>query len=179
MPQSASQINDLVQQLGPTYTDKVRLKADVKRLLGITDGNWLISLFSGEPAKARPWVLTAELGFWVTGNRLKLAGYITPYERDKSIHVPINLWLPPEYPAGYPTLYILPAKHTRLIPGHQNVGPDGMFYHPYISTWSPSHTLEELLSAVVATLNERPALEDTTLQDLAAGVYSTILGIGN
>lgn len=65
MPTSSSQINDLIQQLPSSYADKVRLKNDVKRLLGISDGNWLTSLFGpGDVSKGpRAWVLPAAAPF--------------------------------------------------------------------------------------------------------------------
>jgi len=179
MPTTAAQVDELVHRLGAAVADPGRLKADVKRLLGLVDGNWFTALFTpGESAKSRAWVLTAELAFWGTGNRLRLVGHIVPHHRDKSFRVNIILWLPLEYPNGYPALFIVPAKHTRIVERHSNVGQDGMFYHPYISTWDPNHTLEELLAALIAVINERPILEDTTLQDLAAGVIGTFSSIG-
>eukprot|EP00669_Euglena_mutabilis_P009810 TRINITY_DN4632_c0_g1_i1.p1 TRINITY_DN4632_c0_g1~~TRINITY_DN4632_c0_g1_i1.p1 ORF type:complete len:372 (-),score=56.68 TRINITY_DN4632_c0_g1_i1:48-1163(-) len=178
MPTTAAQVDELVHRLGAAVADP-GLKADVKRLLGLVDGNWFTALFTpGESAKSRAWVLTAELAFWGTGNRLRLVGHIVPHHRDKSFRVNIILWLPLEYPNGYPALFIVPAKHTRIVERHSNVGQDGMFYHPYISTWDPNHTLEELLAALIAVINERPILEDTTLQDLAAGVIGTFSSIG-
>ena len=95
----------LIRQLPPSYTNKERLKVDVKRLLGIVPGTWLSTLFGAHAApEPRPWRLQAEISpCAMMGNclALKLAGEVQVAYRERAVKVPLALWLPPEYPNGF------------------------------------------------------------------------------
>ena len=106
---TSSSIDDLVRQLPPAYANNTRLKADVKRLLGIPEGT--LPQFGALPATpSRPWMLSADIAPFGGNLGLRLWGQVQLNsiligDALRTIHkekrVPIQMWLPPEYPGGY------------------------------------------------------------------------------
>ena len=61
-------------------------------------------------------------------------------------NIPIEFFVPVEYPTRCPKCYVRPSAGMAIREGHRNVDMNGMIYMPYLSEWRPrSHTLAEMI----------------------------------
>ena len=68
---------------------------------------------------------------------LLLRGTIPMQYKGITYHLPIDLYLPPNYPYVCPTVYVRPVSTMSIKPNHKHVGLDGMVYLPYLAQWKP------------------------------------------
>lgn len=61
-------------------------------------------------------------------------------------NIPIEVFVPVEYPTRCPKCFVRPSAGMGIREGHRNVDMNGMIYMPYLSEWRPrSHTLAEMI----------------------------------
>lgn len=51
-------------------------------------------------------------------------------------HIPLDVYLPPQYPVRPPSIYVRPVASMTIKTNHKHVGQDGMVYMPYLHDWS-------------------------------------------
>eukprot|EP01006_Ploeotia_vitrea_P009315 TRINITY_DN2188_c0_g1_i1.p1 TRINITY_DN2188_c0_g1~~TRINITY_DN2188_c0_g1_i1.p1 ORF type:complete len:325 (+),score=49.22 TRINITY_DN2188_c0_g1_i1:33-1007(+) len=139
----------------PAYRDRGRLQNDTEIAL----------------AERGKWTLTPSVVQWGDSPWFRLEGEILTTR----IRTPIHLWLPAEYPAGYPLLFVVPGKHSRLTLNHPHVGSDGRCYLEAISQWNPNtSSIKSLLESTYTLFLEKPAVDDTSFEDTAAVIQKNI-----
>lgn len=78
---------------------------------------------------------------------LLLHGTLPVTLRQTTYNVPINIWLPQEYPGRPPLFFIMPAAGMTLRPGNY-VDADKRCYHPYLAYWTEDVRKSVLIEAV-------------------------------
>lgn len=65
--------------------------------------------------------------------------------RNVTYNIPIDLYLPPQYPQCAPIVYVRPVSNMAIKENHRHVGRDGRVYMPYLHEWgAQTHELREL-----------------------------------
>lgn len=73
----------------------------------------------------------------------------------KEVQVPIEVWIPLQYPRDIPVVYVIPdlAKHLYIKPNN-HVDSSGKFYHPYLTEWYNNYSNNLNLIGLVDTVYE-------------------------
>lgn len=72
-------------------------------------------------------------------------------------HIPIEMFLPPLYPARPPIVFVRPTATMSIKASHKHVGQDGMVYMPYLFFWkSETHDLTELAALMSSMFGDEP-----------------------
>mmetsp|Transcript_21065 Transcript_21065/g.42135 ORF Transcript_21065/g.42135 Transcript_21065/m.42135 type:complete len:430 (-) Transcript_21065:111-1400(-) len=125
----------LSRNLSGVYRDPQRLIRDVETLQKTSLGRNLNP--TTEP-------LTSNDGS-VTPSVLVLNGTLPMVYRNVTYNIPIDLYLPPQYPQRAPIVYVRPVSSMAIKENHRHVGRDGMVYMPYLHEWvAQTHDLREL-----------------------------------
>ena len=122
---SASELNSII--FGPlcgVYRDPSSVIKDASTLLNSHLGHQL-------RPKAEPLMLNDGSSSLV----LMLQGTLPITYRGKSYNIPVDVYLPPQYPARPPIIYVRPVSSMTIKANHKNVGQDGMVYMPYLHGW--------------------------------------------
>mmetsp|Transcript_13266 Transcript_13266/g.13330 ORF Transcript_13266/g.13330 Transcript_13266/m.13330 type:complete len:462 (+) Transcript_13266:74-1459(+) len=103
--------------------------------------------------------LVAKTGTFVQNNgenyRLLLLGGTVPiHYRGHEYNIPVEIFLFPDYPSLSPMIYLRPTQDMAINPNNPNVHRDGLVDIPYLHSWSPSHSLQELLSYMASAFSE-------------------------
>ena len=69
---------------------------------------------------------------------------------------PIQIWFTYDYPQQPPTCVVVPIPSMRIQPGHLHVGPNGLVYHPYLSEWNESSSLEKMCEELSIVFGKIP-----------------------
>jgi len=65
--------------------------------------------------------------------------------RNVTYNIPIDLYLPPQYPQCAPIVFVRPVSNMAIKENHRHVGRDGRVYMPYLHEWgAQTHELREL-----------------------------------
>ncbi len=65
--------------------------------------------------------------------------------RNVTYNIPIDLYLPPQYPQCAPIVFVRPVSNMAIKENHRHVGRDGRVYMPYLHEWgAATHELREL-----------------------------------
>ena len=65
--------------------------------------------------------------------------------RNVTYNIPIDLYLPPQYPLCPPIVFVRPVSSMAIKENHRHVGMDGRVYMPYLHEWgAQTHELREL-----------------------------------
>merc|ERR1712157_192980 len=76
-------------------------------------------------------------------------GTIVMTYRNKQYNIPLDIYLPPQYPIRPPINFVRPVENMVIKDNHRHVGSDGMVYMPYLHTWNQSnHTLTDMVSSM-------------------------------
>lgn len=65
--------------------------------------------------------------------------------------IPVEFWIPKQYPASAPIAYVRPTEQMIIYPGN-HVDINGKCYHPYLSYWAENSSSN--LSQLVDTLSD-------------------------
>ena len=125
----------LSRNLSGVYRDPQRIHRDVDTLFQSPLGKHL-----------RPTTesLAANDGS-VTPSVLKLQGTLPMTYRNVTYNIPVDLYLPSQYPQLPPIVYVRPVSNMAIKANHRHVGMDGRVYMPYLHEWgAPTHDLREL-----------------------------------
>lgn len=127
--------NQLSRNLSGVYRDPQRILRDVDTLLNTSLGRNL-------RPKTEP--LTSNDGS-VTPSVLVLHGTLPMVYRNVTYNIPIDLYLPPQYPQCPPIVFVRPVSSMAIKENHRHVGMDGRVYMPYLHEWgAQTHELREL-----------------------------------
>jgi ESCRT-I complex subunit TSG101 len=106
-----------------------------------------------------------------------LAGTIPVVFNDVSYNIPVNIWIPENYPYNAPFCYVTPtpgnlsnhykhkftSKDMVIKPRHRHVDSSGMCYLPYLSSWNPnSANLVNLVSVMSKIFGQDPPVRSQT-----------------
>eukprot|EP00457_Paulinella_chromatophora_P005997 gb/GEZN01006015.1/.p1 GENE.gb/GEZN01006015.1/~~gb/GEZN01006015.1/.p1 ORF type:complete len:387 (+),score=80.06 gb/GEZN01006015.1/:86-1246(+) len=69
-------------------------------------------------------------------------------------HIPVNMWLPLNFPQMPPICYVTPTATMFIKPRHQHVDLQGMVYLPYLHAWNTASTLGELVTWMQSTFEK-------------------------
>jgi hypothetical protein len=69
---------------------------------------------------------------------------------------PLQIWFTYDYPVACPTCVVVPVPSMRIREGHLHVGPNGLVYHPYLSDWTHSSSLEVLCDKLSEVFGNMP-----------------------
>ncbi|KAJ4460832.1 putative tumor susceptibility protein [Paratrimastix pyriformis] len=94
-----------------------------------------------------------ETGF--RDHQLALTGTIPVPIGAQKYNIPMKLTLSAGYPVASPLVYVIPTA-SMYIPKHNNVEPDGKVTVPYLSKWSMSCTLLDLIEQLVQVFSQAP-----------------------
>ena len=88
--------------------------------------------------------------------KLVLRGTVPINYNGSSYNIPVDIWIPPEYPATPPEAYVMPTAGMAIKPRHQHVGSDGKCYFPYLHSWNHSCNLLNLVQTVQVCFGADP-----------------------
>ena len=97
---------------------------------------------------------------------VKVDGVIPIVFRGASYNIPINVWIPSEYPHKQPTCYVTPTSQMIIKRDHPNVNNNGLVHFPYLQDWS-SHrsTLVEVCTIMVSIFSQMPPVNAKAKHD--------------
>ncbi|KAL3776383.1 hypothetical protein ACHAW5_011049 [Stephanodiscus triporus] len=102
----------------------------------------------------RVWVLS---GISSSSLMLMLKGTLPMTYCGVIYHIPIEMFLPPLYPARPPIVFVRPTATMSIKASHKHVGQDGMVYMPYLLSWkSETHDLTELAALMSSMFGDEP-----------------------
>ena len=144
---SASELNSIVfGRLAGVYRDPSRIIRDAASLRSTDLGSRLHPL-------ADPLIMNDESELLV----LMLKGTLPMTYRGSEYNIPIDLYVPPQYPVRPPIIYVRPARNMTIKVNHVNVGQDGMVYMPYLHNWNAdTHDLTELAILLSSIFGDEP-----------------------
>lgn len=150
-------VNWVYSVLQPQYLHKEPAFNDICRFLAV---------YLSQGFKIRTAVFTSTLG--ASSLLVNLYGSLTC----KNIKVPLNIWVPLNYPLaneailltepnGVPLVFVVPGPDT-VVRLNNNVDLQGRFYHPYLSLWHldlvagadmKDYNLVNLMTCLITTMN--------------------------
>jgi len=142
-----SSITAALARLGAVYNDPPRVSRDGVRLLRSPLG-----------AHLRP---TTSPLVYSTGEStppvLVFSGTVAMSYRGTTYNIPVDIYLPPQYPHRPSVIFVRPTHGMMIKPNHQHVGPDGNVYMPYLHEWrAQSHSLVEMVVCVSSLFGAEP-----------------------
>ena len=142
-----SSITAALARLGAVYNDPPRVSRDGVRLLRSPLG-----------AHLRP---TTSPLVYSTGEStppvLVFSGTVAISYRGTTYNIPVDIYLPPQYPHRPPVIFVRPTHGMMIKPNHQHVGPDGNVYMPYLHEWrAQSHSLVEMAVCLSSLFGAEP-----------------------
>ncbi|EWC46609.1 hypothetical protein DRE_04096 [Drechslerella stenobrocha 248] len=75
---------------------------------------------------------------------LCLHGTLPVSFRGATYNIPLNIWVPHQYPAVPPTVLVVPGKNMGIRPTN-HVDTNGRSYHPYLAYWSQNPDKSSLI----------------------------------
>ena len=136
----------LINQLGGVYRDPARVMNDATSVLNSNQGQHL-----------RPDIADLLNNDGTTTRGLRLHGTIQMIYRGAAYHVPIDMYLPPNYAVRPPVVYVRPIASMMIKVGHKHVTADGMVYMPYLHSWKPrSHNLIDTVTSLSQLFGKDP-----------------------
>eukprot|EP01083_Nonionella_stella_P039678 107907_1 len=90
----------------------------------------------------------------------KLKGTIKIQFRSKKYNIPVEFWLPLNFPADCPICYVKPTPGMAINEKHMYVDSEGCIYHPYLTNWKSKSNgnLAELIVVLCAEFGKHPPL---------------------
>lgn len=102
-------------------------------------------------------------------NVIYLHGAIQVPYFNQSYNIPVNIYVPPNYPSAPPFCYIKPTESIyefispfflffflilldldmMIKPRHKLCDTEGVIYHPMISRWSTSYSIAQLITQLL------------------------------
>ncbi|GFH45373.1 hypothetical protein CTEN210_01847 [Chaetoceros tenuissimus] len=128
------EVSRSISKLPGVYRDPSRVIRDSSNLLKSTTGRHL-------KAEASSFVQNDG----TSTRSLVLNGTISMNYRGNTYHIPVDIYLPPNYPIQPPIAFVRPVSTMMIKEGHRHVAADGMVYMPYLHSWrSHSHNLVDM-----------------------------------
>ncbi|KAH8061423.1 hypothetical protein JL722_4041 [Aureococcus anophagefferens] len=89
---------------------------------------------------------------------LALVGTVAMTYRGHRYNLPVEIVLPPGYPAAPPRVFLRPTPDMSVRDRHRHVDAAGVVYLPLLSAWSPRRALGELVATVSDVFGADPPL---------------------
>lgn len=86
---------------------------------------------------------------------LCLYGMVPAYISNTAYRIPIEIWVPKQYPDRGPFGFVKPTESMMIHPGNY-VDTNGKCYHPYLSYWNPSQQLVEFVRILSDVFSKEP-----------------------
>ncbi|KAK9473244.1 UEV-domain-containing protein [Dipodascopsis tothii] len=88
---------------------------------------------------------------------LNLKGTLPVSFRSSSYNIPIDLWVPHEYPQAAPFAFVVPTQTMGLRPGN-HVDTNGRCYHPFLSYWheQPGASIAGVCTVLADVFSKEP-----------------------
>mmetsp|Transcript_18588 Transcript_18588/g.53372 ORF Transcript_18588/g.53372 Transcript_18588/m.53372 type:complete len:459 (+) Transcript_18588:465-1841(+) len=142
-----SSITAALARLGAVYNDPPRVSRDGVRLLRSPLGSHLrptTSPLVSSNGDATPPVLV-------------FSGTVAMSYKGTTYNIPVDIYLPPQYPHRPPVIFVRPTPGMMIKPNHQHVGSDGNVYMPYLTEWrAQSHSLMEMTVCLSSLFGAEP-----------------------
>ncbi|CDR45356.1 CYFA0S17e02366g1_1 [Cyberlindnera fabianii] len=106
--------------------------------------------------KPRTRVYTSEIG--ESRLLLNLHGSLPANIQGRTYKIPVDLWIPHEYPLAAPIAYVVPTEKMVLQPGN-HVDSSGRCYLPYLASWGQNEqqsTIITLCSSLSTVFSREP-----------------------
>eukprot|EP01083_Nonionella_stella_P103611 296022_1 len=89
----------------------------------------------------------------------KLKGTVPIQYRSNQYNIPVEFWLPLNFPSHCPICYVTPVPGMKIKQKHMHVDSQGLIYHPYLHSWkSPQSNLVELTGLLCSVFGKDPPL---------------------
>lgn len=89
---------------------------------------------------------------------LLLTGTFPIYYQSAQYNIPVDIYLPEQYPESGPIIYLRPTSTMVIKHGHQHVDSNGVVYLPYLHEWRASCCLSELLPIMSSVFSIDPPM---------------------
>ena len=151
-----SKMNHLMMtQLANVYSDPPKVSRDSSSLLASLEGYNLdpvVSQIYENDGSASPPILMFN-------------GTIAMPYRGVTYNIPVNIYLPPNYPARPPVAYVRPTSTMMVKKGHPHVAQaDGKIYMPYLHQWTPRFNLNDLIINMSSVFSADPPVVSKPVQ---------------
>ncbi|ODV63929.1 ubiquitin-binding ESCRT-I subunit protein STP22 [Ascoidea rubescens DSM 1968] len=83
---------------------------------------------------------------------LNLHGTVPSFFNAVSYKIPVEIWLPTDYPLSPPTVYVVPSSDMIIQPSNY-IDNNGKFYNPYLSNWSSNSQTHTQNSSLLQLCN--------------------------
>jgi len=67
-----------------------------------------------------------------TSNLLQLSGTVPIFYRGSQYNIPVDIYIPENYPSRPPQAFVRPTNDMLLKPNHRHVDREGLVYMPYL-----------------------------------------------
>lgn len=140
-------VSGILNSLGGVYRDTIRLSGEADRLAHSSNGRHL------RPNKSS---LMENNGTFHT-KLFVFQGTIQINFQRASYNIPLDIFLPPNFPVRPPICFVRPTDSMVIKENHRHVGRDGMVYMPYLNQWrNGSHTLVGAVSEMQLLFGRDP-----------------------
>lgn len=90
---------------------------------------------------------------------LLLAGTIPIVFQKATYNIPIDIFIPIQYPNRGPIVYVRPTQDMIVTPAHEHVESDGLVKAPALANWSPmASSLLKLIQELQRIFGAKPPL---------------------
>lgn len=104
---------------------------------------------------------------------LSLCGPVCVNHASTTYFVPIDLFIPPVYPAVPPICYVRPAKGTILVKSHKYMNAEGLCTSAIIQHWRPSSNFSQFIDSLVQIFKIEPPVQEAPPEELQKSSVSS------
>lgn len=142
-----SNVSKILNSLGGVYRDTIRVSSEANQLLNNHNGKHL------RPNQSS----LMENNGTFHAKLLVFQGTISIMFRGNKYNIPMDIFLPPNFPIRPPVCFVRPTENMLIKENHRHVGRDGMVYMPYLHDWRiGSHNLTAMVSAMQTLFGNDP-----------------------
>jgi ESCRT-I complex subunit TSG101 len=143
MSRSTYNVDALLSHL-PGYRDAPRVRDDVSGVLS-------------QVGTLVPQVGRLVRNTGAESQLLTLVGTVAIYYRGTRYNIPVEAYLPENYPSTPPTVYVRPTHDMDIKKAHRHVDESGLVYMPYLHEWTPRRgNLVEMCAALSSIFGQDP-----------------------
>lgn len=78
------------------------------------------------------------------------------FYNQKKYNCPVRIWFCLDYPKSPPICYVTPTRDMGIKPRHVHVDSAGFIYHQYLTQWSDSSSVKELVATLKNVFSREP-----------------------
>mmetsp|Transcript_17618 Transcript_17618/g.29521 ORF Transcript_17618/g.29521 Transcript_17618/m.29521 type:complete len:560 (-) Transcript_17618:171-1850(-) len=133
---AAARLDQVLSQI--TYPNRQRVRKDVESLL---------KEYRSLIPKASDFVDNSGVDYRL----LVLAGTVPIFYGGVQYNIPVEAFIPTQYPHEPPKLYVRPTANMTVKRDHHHVTPNGLVSLPYLQEWNPSNETASNLTGLIET----------------------------